>query len=347
MTQLAKTLEAIEQRVAQLALNRNDKQQIAPHQKAAAVIRQRLKEVGSARASMRYEDLRRARMLVRQKTLVNGFFPIRTTQDFYRFTEWEAWVQDYIATQAVDDLDTRRYIRLLYNGQAGAVNEQDPKPLLEHQFAMENVGFVKLAFTDLITEEVLLSYDTFADYLAWFASVELENRISDIIATALLSAGSALNTAPYASSVPQANVFDVFWIALRQYLSRRPQSPDEVQSSPVALIPSEWYARKGLTKTSVGDYISPAWSEQIEWVPHPLASLSALGCIFSASDATLFISNDVRIELNRVVESINERNLYRFVAEVYILLTGRRDRFGFITSVAFNIPTAISVINRP
>lgn len=348
MTQLAKTLEAIEQRVAQLALSRNDKQQIAPHQKAAAVIRQRLKEVGSARAAMRYEDLRKARRLFRQKTDTGGTYPTRTMQDFYRFTEWEGWVQDYVATQTVDNLDARQYIWVMYSGKAQSVTEQASKPTVSHGFNSNTIVFNKLAFTDLISEEVLLSYDTFADYLAWFASVELENRISDVLAIGILGAGTALNTAPYSTSVTQANVYDVFWLAIRQYLSTRPQSPDEPQAPPVALIPSSWYAQKGLVKTSLGEYVQPAWAEQIEWLPHPLqGSPSQLGGVFSANDVTLFISSDVRIELNRVVESSNERNLYRFVAEVYILPLFRQANAGLYTPIAFNIPAAISAINKP
>jgi hypothetical protein len=160
--------------------------------KAAAHIRQQLRDrVPAAGTRIKVSELRSARKLMQRylrKTTLSGQPPREYVGEAFYVQRQPVieFVQDYLSTETLDVLSEITQARLnAFTGAPATVTEGGAKPAMATTPNRVTANYNKLAFSDLITDEVLLAYSNIVDFLIWHGAYRLEVLLHNSLITAL------------------------------------------------------------------------------------------------------------------------------------------------------------------
>lgn len=224
-------------------------------------------------------------------------------------------------------------------GQAGVVNEGDPKPLREKQVLPQTYGFRKIAVTDLVTQEALylLPNEQLGDFLLEallehvydVLEIELANYLyANAIPFSFLSGYLTYNLNP-----PSATWHDLIAAAQRYHeLSFVDHFAGEKFANLMVTGPHTLTGILQDRHSHQQVYLSnehaiDSWPQGKDFVWWTNAnqivdSINAVenAILLNTNNWTLIMLDAAEVYFERVADRTDERNLYRLVAEVHYML---------------------------
>jgi hypothetical protein len=291
--------------------------------KAAAHIRQQLRDrVPAAGTRIKASELRPARKLMQRylrKTMLNGQPPIEYIGEaFYvRRQPVIEFIQDYLSTETLDTLSEITQARLNpFRGSPHVIGEGEAKPTMSTEPFRVTANHNKLAFTDLITDEVLLSYSNIVDYLIWHGAYRLEVLLHNNLITALASIASAA-TLPTGISGPQIIDLLVHMRAFHDMQAAIGPRGDWPAQAAILPFPYYWQVRYGILKNGIGDYLRlDRQLEGLTLIPSGQAQTDPT-IVFNENELQVFFLGDITVNFNRVVDASSETNVRRLTMDLF------------------------------
>jgi hypothetical protein len=291
--------------------------------KAAAHIRQQLRDrVPAAGTRIKVSDLRSARKLMQRylrKTTLSGQPPREYIGEaFYvRRQPVIEFIQDYLSTETLDVLSEITQARLnTFTGGPSTVTEGGAKPAMSTTPNRVNANYNKLAFTDLITDEVLLSYSNIVDFLIWHGAYRLEVLLHNNLITALAAVASAA-TLPTGIPAPQLIDLLVYMRAFHDMQAAIGPRGDWPAQAAILPFPYYWQARYGALKNGIGDYLRlDRQLEGLTLIPSGQAQTDPT-IVFNENELQVFFLGDITVNFSRVVDASSETNVRRLTMDLF------------------------------
>jgi len=231
----------------------------------------------------------------------------------------------------------RKIFPSLATGNAAIVAEGAPKPLRERTLVTINYNLAKLAVTDLVTQEALylLPNEQYGDYLLEALLEHVYDVLEQELANALYLAGQAANYLPghltYGPTPPYATWHDL--IAVAQRWHERLFIDHFVGEKYANLMVTGLSTLTGILQDRHSNgqiYLSNEhdinrWPLEKDFVWWSRANQIETGTtenafLINTNNWTLYMLDAAEVYFERVVDRVDERNLYRLVAEVYYVL---------------------------
>jgi len=291
--------------------------------KAAAHIRQQLRErMPSAGTRIKISELRAARKLMQryvQKTSLGPNSPREYIGEaFYVQRQLVIeFVQDYLSTETLDVLAEITQARLnAFTGAPATVAENAAKPTMATTPARVNSNFQKLAFTDVVTDEVLLAYPNIVDFLIWHGAYRLEVLLHTNLITALAAAATAA-TLPTGIISPQIADLLIYMRAFHDQRAAKAPRQDWFANAAILPFPYYWQLRFGALKSTTGEYLQlDRQLDGLALIPAGAAQ-TAQTIVFNENELQVFFLGDITVNFARVVDLSEERNLRRLTMDLF------------------------------
>jgi hypothetical protein len=291
--------------------------------KAAAHIRQQLRErMPNAGTRIKVGDLRAARKLMQryvQKTTVGANTPREYVGEAFYVIRQPVieFIQDYLRTETLEVLSEITQVRLnSFTGSPSTVGEGGTKPTMSTTPQRFNSNYQKVAFTDVITDEALLSYPNIVDFLIWHGAYRLEVFLHNALVT-LLSAISAPATLP--TGVPAPQIADLLLYMRAFHDQQAAIGPRGDWPANIAVVPFPYYWRLvfGGLKNTIGDYVR--LDRQIEGL-----ALIAAGTlqtnptiVLNENELEVFYLGDITVNFGRVLDAASDTNVRRLSMDLF------------------------------
>jgi hypothetical protein len=291
--------------------------------KAAAHIRQQLRDrVPAAGTRIKVSDLRSARKLMQRyvrKTTSGAQLPREYIGEaFYvRRQPVIEFIQDYLSTEMLDVLSEITQARLnSFIGSPDVVGEGGEKPTMRTSPFRVTANYNKIAFTDIITDEVLLAYSNIVDFLIWHGAYRLEVLLHNNLITALASVASA---ATLPTGIPNPQIVDllVYMRAFHDMQAAIGPRGDWPAQAAILPFPYYWPARYGTIKNAVGDYLRlDRQLEGLTLIPSGQAQTNPT-IVFNENELQVFFLGDITVNFSRVVDASSETNVRRLTMDLF------------------------------
>lgn len=291
--------------------------------KAAAHIRQQLRDrAPNAGTRIKTSDLRSARRMMQryvQKTTVGANTPREYIGAAFYVQRQPVieFVQDYVSTEVLEVLSEITQVRLnAFTGAPSTVAEGGAKPSMSTTPNRATTSFTKIAFTDLITEEVLLSYPDIVDFLIWHGAYRLEVQLHNALIAAISAvAGGAV--LPTGIGSPQIVDLLIFMRAYHDMLAAINQRGAWEANVVILPFPYYWQVRYGAIKTTTGEYVQ--LGRQIDGLTLiPAGQLqTAPTIVFNENALQVFFLGDITVNLNRVMDATGDSNQRRLTMDLF------------------------------
>jgi hypothetical protein len=291
--------------------------------KAAAHIRQQLRErMPAAGTRIKASELRSARKLMQRylrKTTLSGQPPREYIGEaFYvRRQPVIEFVQDYLSTETLDVLSEITQARLnAFTGAPSTVAEGAAKPAMSTTPNRVNANYNKLAFTDLITDEVLLAYSNIVDFLIWHGAYRLEVLLHNALINVL---GSVASAAILPTGISSPQIIDLLahmraFHDLQAAIGPRGDWPAQAVILP---FPYYWQVRYGTLKNGVGDYLRlDRQLEGLTLIPYGQAQTGPT-IVFNENELQVFFLGDITVNFSRVADVSSETNVRRLTMDLF------------------------------
>jgi hypothetical protein len=291
--------------------------------KAAAHIRQQLREgVPNASTRIKVGELRGARKLMHryvQKTSVGTNIPREYIGEAFYVTRQPVieFIQDYLRTDTLEVLSEITQIRLNpFTGSPGTVGEGGSKPTMATSTQRHTTNFQKLAFTDLITDETVLSVPNIVDFLIWHGAYRLEVLLHNSLITSLSAIGTP---ASLPTGIPAPQIADLLLYMRAFHDQQAAIGPRGDWPANIAIVPFPYYWRIvfGGLKNNIGDYIR--LDRQIEGLALIAAGTSQTNptIVLNENELEVFYLGDITVNLGRVVDAGSETNVRRLSMDLF------------------------------
>jgi len=291
--------------------------------KAAAHIRQQLREnMPSAGTRIKASELRSARKLMQryvQKTTVGANTPREYIGEAFYVQRQPVidFVQDYLNTETLDVLAEITQVRLNnFTGAPAVVAEGVAKPSMFTSPARFNSNYQKLAFTDLITEEILLSYLEIVEFLIWNGAYRLEVLLHNNL-IALLSSIATGAALPNGILSPQVADLLIYMRSFHDQRAAKAPRQDWFANAAIVPFPYYWRLRFGALKTTTGEYLQlDRQLEGLKLIPFGLQETDPT-IVFNENELQVFFLGDITVNFARVVESSGDTNVRRLTMDLF------------------------------
>ena len=291
--------------------------------KAAAHIRQQLRErMPTAGTRIKVSDLRSARKLMQryvQKTTVGANTPREYIGEaFYVQRQLVIeFVQDYLSTETFDVLAEITQVRLnAFTGAPATVAEGATKPSMATTPVRVNSNYQKLAFTDLITEEVLLAYPDIVDFLIWHGAYRLEVLLHNNLITALAAIATGA-IVPAGIISPQVADLLIYMRAFHDQQAAKAPRQDWFANAAIVPFPYYWQLRFGALKSTTGEYLQ--LDRQLEGLSLIPAGVSQTNptIVFNENELQVFFLGDISVNFARVMDAASDTNVRRLTMDLF------------------------------
>ena len=291
--------------------------------KAAAHIRQQLRDqMPNAGTRIKVRELRAARKLMQryiQKTTVGTNTPREYIGEAFYVTRQPVieFIQDYLRTETLEVLAEITQVRLNpFTGAPATVGEGGEKPTMATTPQRVNSNYQKIAFTDLITDEVVLSYPNIVDFLIWHGAYRLEVFLHNALLTAIAGIASA---ATLPTGIPSPQITDLL-IYMRAFHDQQAAiGPRGDWPANIAIVPFPYYWRLvfGGLKNTIGDYI------QLDRQLQGLALIAggttetAPTIVVNENEMEVFYLGDITVNFGRVFDAGGDTNVRRLSMDLF------------------------------
>jgi hypothetical protein len=323
--QIQKAAEELNAVLHATAATEEEKKTLDAISKAAAHIRQQLRErAPSAGTRMKVSELRTARKLMQRylrKTTLSGQAPREYVgENFYvRRQQVIEFVQDYLRTETQDVLSEITQARLnAFTGSPSTVAEFNNKPSMATTPNRVTTNYNKLAFTDVITEEVLLAYPNIIDFLIWHGAYRLETLLHDNLITTL-AAIAAASSLPTGIISPQVIDLLIYMRAFHDQNAAIGPRGDWPAQAAILPFPYYWKLRFGALKNTIGDYLQiDRQIEGLVLIPSGQAE-TAPTIVFNENELEIYFLGDIIINFGRVLDGAGggDFNVRRLTMELF------------------------------
>ena len=291
--------------------------------KAAAHIRQQLRErVPSAGTRIKVSDLRAARKLMQryvQKTTVGANIPREYIGEAFYVTRQPVieFIQDYLRTETLDVLAEITQVRVNpFSGDPAIVGEGGTKPNMATAPQRFNSNYQKIAFTDVITDEVLLAYPNIVDFLIWHGAYRLEVFLHNALITAIagIATGATLPT-----GIPSPQVADLL-IYMRAFHDQQGAiGPRGDWPANIAIVPFPYYWRLvfGGLKTTTGEYLQ--LDRQLQGLALIASGTAQTNptIVLNENEMEVFYLGDITVIFGRVLDAVADTNVRRLSMDLF------------------------------
>jgi len=291
--------------------------------KAAAHIRQQLREqMPIASTRIKLSELRSARRLMQrylQKTTVGTNIPTEYVGESFYVTRQPVieFIQDYLRTKTLGVLAEITQVRANpFTGSPSTVGEGDTKPTMATTPQKVNSNFQKIAFTDLITDEVVLSYPNMVDFLIWHGAYRLEVFLHNALITAIAAIASS---ATLPTGIPNPQIADLLLYMRAFHDQQAAIGPRGDWPANIAIVPFPYYWQlvfRGL-KSTTGEYI------QLDGLLQGLALIASGTAqtnptiVLNENELEVFYLGDITVNFGRVFDGGSETNVRRLSMELF------------------------------
>jgi hypothetical protein len=291
--------------------------------KAAAHIRQQLRDqMPNAGTRIKVGELRSARKLMQRyirKTTLSGQLPTAYIGEAFYVQRQPVmeFIQDYLSTETLDVLSEITQARLnAFSGTPLTVGERGTKPLMATTPIRVNANYNKIAFTDLITDEVLLSYLNVIDFLIWHGAYRLEALLHNNLITAL-SAVAAPASLPSGIISPQIADLLIYMRAFHDQRAAIGPRGDWPAQAAILPFPYYWQLRFGALKSTTGEYLQ--LDRQLEGLTLiPFGELQDTPTIvFNENELQVFFLGDITVNFGRVFDAGSDPNVRRLTMDLF------------------------------
>ena len=291
--------------------------------KAAAHIRQQLRDqLPNAGTRIKVRELKYARKLMQryiQKTSVGTNTPREYVGESFYVTRQPVieFIQDYLRTETLEVLAEITQVRLNpFTGSPATVPEGGTKPPMFTTPQRFITNFQKISFTDLITDEALLSYPNIVDFLIWHGAYQLEVFLHNALIIAIFSIASS---ATLPTGIPTPQIADLL-IYMRAFHDQQAAiGPRGDWPANIAIVPFPYYWRLvfGGLKNTNGDYIQ--LDRQLQGL-----TLIATGLaqnlptiVLNENEMEVFYLGDITVNFGRVFDAASETNVRRLSMDLF------------------------------
>jgi len=291
--------------------------------KAAAHIRQQLREqMPNAGTRIKVGELRAARKLMQrylQKTTVGTNIPREYIGESFYVTRQPVieFIQDYLRTETLDVLAEITQVRLNpFTGAPAVVGEGGEKPTMGTTPQRVNSNYRKIAFTDRITDEALLSYPNIVDFLIWHGAYRIEVFLHNalIMAITAIASGATLPT-----GIPSPQIADLL-IYMRAFHDQQAAiGPRGDWLANIAIVPFPYYWRLifGGLKTTTGEYIQLDRQLQGLTLIASGTDQSNPTIVLNENELEVFYLGDITVNFGRVFDGASETNVRRLSMDLF------------------------------
>jgi hypothetical protein len=293
--------------------------------KAAAHIRQQLRErTPNAGTRIKASALRSARKLMQryvQKTTLGANSPREYIGEaFYVQRQLVIeFVQDYLSTQTQDVLAEITQVRLNpFTGGPAVVSENTNKPTMATTPVRVNTNYQKLAFTDIITDEVLLAYPDIVDFLIWHGAYRLEVLLHNNLITALAAVATPA-ALPSGIISPQVADLLIYMRAFHDQRAAIAPRQDWFANAAIVPFPYYWQLRFGALKSTTGEYLQlDRQLDGLALIPSGTSQTNPT-IVFNENELQVFFLDDIIVNFGRVFDGVGpgEFNLRRLTMDLY------------------------------
>jgi len=232
----------------------------------------------------------------------------------------DRFTKTFVGTNA-----TVRKLRPSFAGNAGDVNEGDPKPQRSYSFVQDDYAFSKLAVTDTITQEILLAEagEKAANFIIDALVEHVKDELNQRLINYLTTNGVAFNPAPFAGllNIPpgSARWHDLISAAQHQFERTFADHFLNIKFGDILLVP--YNIHWGIVQDRKG----AGFDLYYDMSPVESINLSSIWKDYNGSrivlthteGLTIELVDDVQLYYNRVADAADDRNLYRVTVEVY------------------------------
>jgi hypothetical protein len=323
LKQLQKAADELTATLHATAVAEDEKKTLDAIGKAAAHIRHQLRD-GSPIAGTRIKasEIRSARKLLQrymQKSSVVSNTPREYIGEAFYVTRQPVieFMQDYVSTTTVDALTEITQARLnAFTGAPAAVGEAGVKPNMYTTPNRVVTTFVKQAFTDLITDELIRSYPNIVDFLIWHGAYRLEVQLHNALVTAISAVATA---AVLPTGTPSPQVADLL-IYMRSFHDQQTAIwPSGAWEANAAIVPFPYYwrLRYGALKSTTGEYIQlDRQLNGLALIPSGAAQTNPT-VVFNENELQLFLLGDITVDFSRVVDFTSDTNQRRLTMDLF------------------------------
>jgi len=291
--------------------------------KAAAHIRQQLRDgAPNAATRIKVRELRFARKLMHryvQKTTVGTNIPREYIGEAFYVTRQLVieFIQDYLRTETLDGLVEITQARLNpFTGAPTLVDEGGTKPTMETTPQRVNASFQKLAFTDLITDETILSYSNIVDFLIWHGAYRLEVALHNALVTILSSIASAA-TLPTGIISPQIADLLIYMRAFHDQQAAINRRGAWTANAAVVPFPYYWQLVLGALKSTTGEYLQlDRQLQDITLIPAGTAQSNPT-IVFNENELEVFFLDNITVSFGRVLDATSDSNVRRLSMDLF------------------------------
>jgi hypothetical protein len=293
--------------------------------KAAAHIRQQLRDrVPAAGTRIKVSELRSARKLMQRylrKTTLSGQPPREYVGEaFYvRRQPVIEFIQDYLSTETLDVLAEITQARLnAFTGGPSTVAENAIKPTMSTTPNRVTASYNKLAFTDVITDEVILAYPNIVDFLIWHGAYRLEVSLHSSLITALAAVSTAASL-PTGIPTPQVADLLIYMRAFHDLQAAIGPRGDWPAQAVILPFPYYWRLRYGALKSTTGEYLQlDRQLEGLTLIPSGQTQTDPT-IVFNENELQVFFLGDIIINFARAVDGggPGDYNVRRLTMELF------------------------------
>jgi len=321
--QLQKAAEELNAVLQATAATEEETKTLDAISKAAAHIRQQLRDrMPNAGTRIKVSDLRAARKLMQrylQKTTVGTNIPREYVGESFYVTRQPVieFIQDYLRTETLEVLAEITQVRVNpFTGAPAVVGEGATKPNMQTSPQRVNSNYQKIAFTDLITDEVLLSYPNMVDFLIWHGAYRLEVFLHNALITAIAAIASP---AALPTGIPSPQIADLL-IYMRAFHDQQAAiGPRGDWPANIAIVPFPYYWQLvfGGLKSTTGEYI------QLERQLQGLALIASGTAqanptiVLNENELEVFYLGDITVNFGRVFDAASETNVRRLSMDLF------------------------------
>jgi hypothetical protein len=323
LKQLQKAYEELTAILHAMAAQEEETKALDAISKAAAHIRQQLRErVPNAGTRIKVSELRVARKLMHkylQKTSVGANTPRKYIGEMFYVQRQPVieFVQDYLNTDTLDVLTEITQVRANpFTGAPTAVSEGGAKPSMSMTPYRVSATFQKFAFTDLITDEAVLAYSDIVDFLIWHGAYRLEVLLHNALIT-MLAAISTGATLPTGIISPQVADLLIYMRAFHDQHAVVAPRQNWFANAAIVPFPYYWSLRFGALKATTGQYLE--LDRQLDGLTLIPAGLDQTDptIVFNENELQVFFLGDINVEFSRVFDAGSDTNVRRLTMELF------------------------------
>jgi hypothetical protein len=254
-----------------------------------------------------------------QKTTVGTNTPREYVGEAFYVTRQPVieFIQDYLRTETLEVLAEITQVRVNpFTGAPATVGEGGTKPTMVTTPQRFNTNYQKIAFTDVITDEVLLAYPNIVDFLIWHGAYRLEVFLHNALITAI--AGIA-TTATLPTGILSPQVADLL-IYMRAFHDQQGAiGPRGDWPANIAIVPFPYYWRLvfGGLKTTTGEYIQ--LDRQLQGLVLIASGTAQTNptIVLNGNEMEVFYLGDITVNFGRVLDAVSDTNVRRLSMDLF------------------------------